>query len=61
MMIYVEGRWLHDSSVTGDYVKFWFDDRQLDESFGGRANCNVNADSFRICSIENAERMENCP
>ena len=31
----LEGRWLHDGSVTGDYVKFWFDDRQLDESFGG--------------------------
>ena len=31
----MEGRWLHDKSVTADYIKFWFADRQLDESFGG--------------------------
>ena len=31
----MEGRWLYDTSVTQDYIQFWFDNRQLDESFGG--------------------------
>jgi hypothetical protein len=31
----LEGRWLHDQNVTGDYINFWFAQRQLTQSFGG--------------------------
>ena len=31
----MEGRWLFDDSVTDDYIRFWFADRQLDQGFGG--------------------------